>query len=282
MIASATNETQEIEADAGASESAMPDVRGLTRDEAAQVLADSGFSAAIVSYVDAPSGAPEGVIVSQSPAFGTAAPAEIVLGVAVPATMPELTGMSRDDAVTALSDLGVAATIALQYSPSSDDGSVVSTMPVAGEALGETATISLASEGVGIPLSEVKRLSGSCQDSGEASLGGERFTASVKCGADERPETTVWFLQGATDEFTATIGIDDTAAPGTNASVDVLTDGTPVFTETIAFGKPADLTIPTSGVLQLAIRVSSTPDTTVVLGGATVRGAADAINGIAQ
>jgi hypothetical protein len=284
VVAEMANDTDQGDATTVLSnELAMPDVRGLTQDDASQVLADSGFSAAIISFVDAPSGAPQGTVVAQTPAFGTSAPSKIILGLAVRATMPDLAGRTRDEAVTALSDLGVATTITLTYAPDATTGTVVSTSPATGEVVGESASITLASPGIGLPLGDVRRLSGTCGSSREASLGGRNFTTSVQCRADEAPESTVYFLQGRADEFTALIGVDDTGDPGTIATVEILADGAAVFSQNIAFGKPAEISLPVSGVLQLAIRVSSpNDDVTVVLGDATVRGSTEAIAEITQ
>jgi hypothetical protein len=86
LVASHENTIEQHDAaPVAALESSMPDVRGLTQDEAAQVLADSAFPPSIIIHEEAPSELPEGTVVAQSPVFGTPSLTEILIGVAVAA-----------------------------------------------------------------------------------------------------------------------------------------------------------------------------------------------------
>lgn len=263
-------------------DSSMPDVRGLTRDDAAQVLADSGIAASTITFEDAPSGLPEGTVVRQVPVFGTPSPTAIVIGVAVPATMPSLTAADRSEAVATLSDLGVAVTIVFQYDTKAAIGTVLSTSPAAGEPLGDTATVTLATTGSSVALGDLRRLSGSCRTTGEVSLGGTRHPSAVVCSAQAEPSTSVWSIGAKGDQFTATAGIDDDATPGTNATVEVLADGQVVDSWQVAFGKPVEISVPVTGVIQLSVRVNSPDDVEVLLAGAAVAGSDEAIAELEQ
>lgn len=263
-------------------ESAMPDVRGLTPDEAAQVLADSGFAASIIAFEDAPSGLPEGTVVVQSPVFGTPSPRAITIGVAVPTTMPPLTGADRQEAIATLSDLGVAVTVVFQYDAKATLGSVLSTSPAAGESLGDTATVTLSTTGSSIALGELRRLNGDCRTTGQVTLRGTEYPSAVECHADPEASTTTWSPGAKGDLFTAVAGIDDDATPGTSATVEILADGAAVKTENVTFGKPVELSVPVTGVVQLGIRVSAPTEVEVILAGARVAGADAAIAELAQ
>jgi hypothetical protein len=283
LIAGQQNTTDEPDAaPVIALESSMPDVRGLTADEAAQVLADSGFAASIVAFEDAPSGLPEGTVVVQSPVFGTPSPATIVIGVAVPTTMPALTGANRQEAVATLSDLGVAVTVVFQYDANATLGTVLNTSPSAGEALGDTATVTLATTGSSIAFGDLRRLTGSCRTTGEVTLRGTDYPSAVECSAEPEPATTTWSLGAKGDLFTATAGVDDDEAPGASATVEFITDGAVVATSVVTFGKPVEISVPLSGVIQLSVRVSSPAEVAVVLAGATVAGSDAAIAELEQ
>lgn len=263
-------------------EPSMPDVRGLTQDEAAQVLADSGFAASMVTFEDSPSGLPEGTVVVQSPVFGTPSPTKIVIGVAVPTTMPPLAGADRQEAVSTLSDLGVAVTVVFQYDAKTAPGAVLSTTPATGEPLGDTATVTLSTTGSSIALGELRRLTGDCRGTGKVTLRGTEYPSAVECAARPEARTTTWSLGAKGDLFTATAGIDDDATPGTSATVEILADGNVIATSQVTFGKPAPISVPVTGVIQLSVRVTAPADVELVLGGAAVAGSDEAIAELSQ
>jgi len=278
LVAGKQNTTDEPDAaPVIALESSMPDVRGLTRDAAAQVLADSGFSASIITFEDAPSGLPEGTVVMQSPVFGTPSPAKIWIGVAVPTTMPALTGLDRRKALSTLSDLGVGATVVFQYSATAAPGTVLSTSPGVGKPLGDTATVTLATTGSALALGDLRRLSGECRTTGQVTLRGTDYPSAVECDAEPAASMTTWSLGAKADLFTATAGIDDDATPGASATVEILADGVVVKTARVAFGSPVDVSVPVSGTIQLGVRVTSPAEVEVLLAGASVAGSDTAI-----
>lgn len=283
LVAGQQNTTDEPDAaPVIALESSMPDVRGLTQDEAAQVLADSGFAASIITFEEAPSGLPKGTVVVQSPVFGTPSPAAIVIGVAVPTTMPALTGRDRQEAVATLSDLGVAVTVVFQYDAKATIGTVLSTSPAAGEPLGDTATVTLTTTGSSIPLGDLRHLSGDCRTTGQVTLRGTEYASAVECHAEPEASTTTWSLGAKGDLFTAVAGIDDDAEPGTTATIEILADGAVVKTEQVTFGTPIDLSVPVTEVIQLSVRVTSPKEVEVVLAGAAVAGSDAAIAELEQ
>lgn len=263
-------------------ESSMPDVRGLTQDDAAQVLAGSGFAAAIITFEDAPSGLPEGTVVVQTPVFGTPSPTAIVIGVAVPTTMPSLTGADRHEAVAALSNLGVAVTVIFQYDTKATVGTVLSTTPAAGEPLGDTATITLTTPGSSIRLGDLRRLNGDCRTTGQITLRGTDYPSAVRCYAEPEASATTWSLGAKGDLFTAVAGINDDAEPGTSATIEILADGAVIKNQQVTFGKPVEISLPVTGVIQLSVRVSAPKEVEVVLAGASIAGSDAAIAELEQ
>lgn len=263
-------------------ESSMPDVRGLTQDDAAQVLADSGFAASIITFEDAPSGLPEGTVVVQSPVFGTSSPTQIVIGVAVRTTMPTLNGVDRQEAVATLSDLGVAVTVDFRYDADATLGTVLTTSPAPGEPLGDTATVTLSTSGSSVALGDLRRLTGNCRTTGEVTIRGTDYPSAVECYAEPEATTTTWSLGAKGELFTTTAGIDDDATPGTTATLEILADGNVVATSQVTFGKPVPISVPVNGVIQLSIRVSAPADVEIVLAGASIAGSDVAISELEQ
>jgi len=256
----------------------MPDIRGLARDDAAQVLADAGIPASEIAFTDSPSGAPAGVIVTQSPAFGEKNPKKVTLGVATPATMPNLAGTSRADAVTALSALGVTVTVEFAYSRDSTPGTVIGSNPATGASLGQDATITVAGTAATLSLSDVNTLHGDCSGSSSVTVGGTSYRSAITCEPNAGTVQDVWLIEGKADRLTGTIGMPDTAAPGSTARVQILANGTPVLDQQVTYGKTIPVDIPTSGVLQLAFVVTSSADTEVAFAAATLYGDDTAIS----
>ena len=150
-------------------------------------VADSGFSAAIISFVDAPSGRRR----ASSSHRHHLRDRLTHRNCAGPRRTRHHAGprrKTRDDAVTALSDLGVATAITFGRTPRPRPRDRNQHLPRHRRSRSaRRPTLSLASAGTGLPLGEVRRLSGSCESSGEASLGGKDFKESVQCGAERAP-----------------------------------------------------------------------------------------------
>lgn len=258
----------------------MPDVRGLTRNDATQVLADAGIPASAVAFEDSPSAAPQGVVVTQTPVFGARNPAKVTLGVAIPATMPNLAGKSRADAVTTLSALGVTVSVAFAYSRDSTPGTVTGSNPAPGVPLGLDATITVAGASATIPLSSVKTLHDECSTGSSVTVGGTDYPSSILCQPNAGTEQAVWLTQGKADRLTGTLGMPDTVAPGSSAHVQILANGSPILDQQITYGQTIEVDLPTTGALQLAFVVASAGNTDVAFASATLYGDDAAIAGL--
>ncbi len=113
----------------------IPDIVGKTKDEAAALLAQEGFTN--IEYSEVTSNEPEGTIISTAPVEGTRAKgnAKITLEVAVPFRVPEVKGMTADEARAALESLGYHVTTKEVYAEDVEEGRAAGTDPVAGSAL---------------------------------------------------------------------------------------------------------------------------------------------------
>ncbi|OUO91505.1 penicillin-binding protein [Gordonibacter sp. An230] len=172
-------EGTEVTIHVAASRSIPEGTVGVPRDEAANLLSAEGFEN--VTYATEESGEHEGLVLSIDPAPGTKATAStpITVTVAVPYTIPDVTGMTWDEAKAALEEKGFSAAVSYVYDESVEAGTAIGTDPAAGSnaapgasvvvnvALSraaelESATWGLFSEGASINIGGVDYLVSSC------------------------------------------------------------------------------------------------------------------------
>ena len=109
----------------------VPEIVNIPRLNAANLLKDEGFSN--VTYVEVKSNEHEGLVLSVSPEEGTKATAgtPIVIEVAVPYTVPEVAGLTSEEAVSTLEAEGYVVSVSWMYSEEVEEGLALVTEPVA-------------------------------------------------------------------------------------------------------------------------------------------------------
>lgn len=122
----------------GPGTAAVPDVVGMDRAEAEGALADAGFVPASAMQYDVT--APAGQVVQQLPAAGDQAAAGSQVGLLVSkgrpevsVSVPDVTGMTQDEATTALADAGLVAVPVEAYVAGVPAGDVAEQEPAAGD-----------------------------------------------------------------------------------------------------------------------------------------------------
>ncbi len=126
----------------------ISEVRGLSLDDARSALGDAGISNLRLEYQN--SDEAENTVLSVNPGEGTVVTvdAEVTLVVAQPYTVPDVKGLSQDEATAAIAKAGLESRIEWQES---DAGAltVLSTSPAAGErtSAGATVTVTVAAPG---------------------------------------------------------------------------------------------------------------------------------------
>lgn len=264
----------------------MPDVRGLDQASAVQVLADSGIAVDDVAFREVPSVVQPGVVVEQTPSFGSPDVAAIELGMSVEARMPDLGGASQDDAVADLSRLGTSVTISYAYSDEVTAGTVVTTKPASGKRLRERAELVVATAGTTLALADLSPLAGDCDYREDVALDGQDYPVALACRTLEPgDDDATWLLSKTADRFTATIGVADDRLEAVDVPFQVLLDGTVVASGVARRGQPALVDVASTGAVQLALRLEPvTPDTggaELVLADALLYGAQDSIERLA-
>jgi serine/threonine-protein kinase len=130
----------------GPEQAQVPDVRGKTRDEAESILGDAGFR---VVVTERESDQKEGTVIDQSPASGKAdkgSEVRLVVAKAIPqAEVPDLVGMTEDEAFSALVDAGLKVrTVDQEVASSDQDGTVVDQQPPAGRKVRKGSRVTIA------------------------------------------------------------------------------------------------------------------------------------------
>lgn len=110
----------------------VPKVVGSSQDSALKALSDNGFENVDVQLER--SDEPEGTVLSISPEEGEKAKAStsITLKVAQAYTVPDVSGMSYNQAVQAIKDAGLSSTAVYVYSETASEGAIMDVEPAAG------------------------------------------------------------------------------------------------------------------------------------------------------
>ncbi|HEX3465607.1 MAG TPA: Stk1 family PASTA domain-containing Ser/Thr kinase [Candidatus Elarobacter sp.] len=130
----------------GAQSASVPNVVGQDPDAAQSAITSAGFTPSLAYAVDAAN--PTGKIASEDPPAGTKAKkgAKVTIRLSVPGSVPDVTGMTLDDAKRALIGSGYQIGNLVYTSDSSlEDGKVVRTEPEANSVLkpGESVNITI-------------------------------------------------------------------------------------------------------------------------------------------
>ncbi len=121
----------------------VPDIVGKKKDEAAKLLAEEGFDH--VTYTETKSNEAEGTVLAVTPDAGTKAlgSSNVSVSVAKPYTVPDITGLTYDQAVAALNADTYIVRDSYAYDENLKPGTIMGTDPAAGSKLESGAMVSL-------------------------------------------------------------------------------------------------------------------------------------------
>jgi eukaryotic-like serine/threonine-protein kinase len=142
----------------------VPDLEGLTLEEAQDEVGDD-FSVRQDDEEDSPQ--PEGTILDQNPAGGTAESGSVIEVVVASGQneLPDVGGRTRDDAQAAVTEAGFEVEFREEVSEADEEGRVVRQEPEGGsEDLGTTVTLTV---GTGPEMTEVPEVVGNTPDQAE-------------------------------------------------------------------------------------------------------------------
>lgn len=237
----------------------MPDLTGLTEDEARVQLGNLGVEDVTVEQqenLETP-----GTVVDQVPGVGNPITGTITLVVATPVgAVPDFTGMQVADVQAWADERGITLTEHAVPNAELPDGQVVATTPESGQ----TATSEIVVEVARTPQTRTLDLTeplyddSSCYDvdSGQTSIDGDPYEASWATPDGE--ECYFEFDLGRDwTQLTGVVGFTDDSESRTRMRVQILLDGAEKLNQVIDFGgDPIDLDIDVTDGLRLRIALS--------------------------
>ena len=257
-------------------DSRVPDVRGMETAVAKQALADLDIDPNAVTIREVEWAGTPGIVVAQEPVGGEQVTGSLTLSVSKQASVPEVTGKKKKDAIDALQALGAEVTVTEQYSASATTGTVLSVSPQVGSPLDSSVQLVVAESGGSILLSSVNTAGSgsSCSTDTNVSMNGTSYKEALACsgGFSNKESTYAWVLGRHASTLSTTVGLADSGKTDATATVRILADGNEVARADVAYGKPAKVNADVSNALRLEIAVSSKNGDTVYLGDSLVKG----------
>lgn len=267
----------------GSDDAVMPDVRGLNEDTAMEVIADSGIPIGAVSVESRPAAGSPGMVIEQSPAFGTRAPDGVELTISTEAVVPVIEGRPAGEVIADLQVLGAEVETSRVYAAGIPAGQAVAIVPASGDVLPARVTIEIAEPSAAIFLATVRAVEGSCS-TGSRTVNGVVYEESLSCRAGEDPVDVAWAVSRVVDAVEGVVGVSDDANPADRVRVEVLADGARVALVEAAYGAPAELRATVTGALRVTVRstllsaTSTRPSGAVILGDVRLVGGAEAMS----
>ena len=252
----------------------MPDVLGLEPEVAQRVLRDAGVSVEL-SVEERPAAGVSGLVVEQAPLPGADPGDRVVVTVGTTARMPDLVGLTSDEARAALEDLGAVVVLDRVVRPARAPDLVVATTPAAGADVTDAVTLGVSDPGESLGLEQLSTLDDDgCGYGDRASVGGEIVRTSLTCSPYRaEPAYLVWNLSRKAVVLTGVAGLDDRGSTR-GASLRVIADGHVLLERDLVFGEAVPLRVDVSGVLRLRVETTSVSadGSDVVLGDLAVVG----------
>lgn len=261
----------------------LPDVLGLDEATARRVFADSGISQTI-SLTERPSGGPVGLVLAQVPSAGAASSDDpIELTVSTSVAVPEVAGLSSEDAQDLLEQLGSVVTFTRVVDTDAAEGTVLSARPAPGETLGLLVELSIADAGASVTLGSLDSLSSEgCKVLSRGSVNGSAFDDSASCVASTGGSSREWTLGRHASRIESTLGLLDTGERGT-AIVRFIGDDVVLFTQEVTFGSASEVRVDVRDVLRLRMEVTGSSNGIVaVLANGIVRAPAEDLSLIGE
>jgi hypothetical protein len=270
----------------GSAKATMPSVVGLDRQSALQALADAGIRLAQVSTKEQAYAGVPGIVIAQDPAPESAAPRAPSLILSAPGVMPRLTGLSLDAARTALSQMGATVAVRRRYEAGAAEGSVLETVPAAGQPLAERVGLVVAEAASSVFLDQLAAVQSDCSSDSVYVAGVERPHSLVCQPQQGSPAEIDYVLNRRVTRFDVTLGTGDAGATDAAVAFRLYVDGRLALSDTLPFGTARAVSVPLDGALRLRL-VAAVPkqgasgdQVVAVFGAARLVGGSSAIDAL--
>lgn len=262
--------------------SSMPDVRGLTEQDATQALVDAGIPATVVTVEERLAAGKPGRVIEQTPVFGVQNPGSVVIVIALKAAVPDVTGLIAADGVAELRGLGARVQQVKSYVPGADIGTITETRPAEGEDLDEVVTVVVADSPSSVPFDTFERLQGSPGSDEDILHLGTRYDSALSFYApDDDFREYSWVFGGRATSITGELTLGEDEPSDASAMVVVVGDGTEIARLKVHSTTPVPVAWDVIGVDTLTVRVTgstSSYSVDVLLLNPEVLGSYDAMN----
>lgn len=236
----------------------LPSVEGLDERTARAAIADAGFGASTIVNSAVPAAGPAGFVVAQGPDAGSAEASEIKLVISEAVTMPSLTGQPLEDAQRAIDGLFGVTQIERVTTADAPAGTVVSTVPAAGEPMTVDVTVRVADGGSSLSVLDLESVERSgCSAAKDVPVNGSVQTRALSCQvATGRTGHVEYAIGRHAVYFESTAGLDDRRDQGT-ATLRVIGDGKTLATVPLSFGTTQNVRVEVRDVLRLRLEVTA-------------------------
>ncbi|KRB78117.1 hypothetical protein ASE01_08135 [Nocardioides sp. Root190] len=249
-------------------DASMPDLTGLTEDEARTQLVGLGVDEGDIVVAPQESLLDAGTIVDTVPGAGSAITGSITLKIAGPVgPVPNFVGDQVSKVEAWAEERGITFTEVPMPDADRADGEVLGTTPEAGQTASSEIEVQVARTPTNKPLYLSDSLDNDyCADleTGEIFVDGEPYDGSA---AEPGSNGCSWEFDMGRDwnRLTGIVGFTDTSESNTRMRVQIKVDGAPKVNQVIDFGKkPLTLDVDVSDGLRLSITLSP------VAGGGTI------------
>jgi NPCBM/NEW2 domain/PASTA domain len=264
----------------------MPNIVGLSRDQARQVMIDAGFGIDGVTEVGAPYAGAADQVIGQEPRAGAPIGDAVTLTVSQATAVPAMIGSAVNDARDVLVPLGVRVTVEPKYVAGQPEGIVLGSTPPAGEALGTELTLTVAQAASSVFLGELRPVSNACSQS-EITINATVHPNALVCSpSNDDIESSEYVLNRRVELFEASIGIDDRSATTVPVAFRVYVDDVLAFEASMSYGSAQEIAVPVSGALRVRLDVvragelDSCCDTQAGWGSARLSGGQSAVDAL--
>lgn len=234
----------------------MPDVRGMSKDDALTALFDLGFDTSQVAVETLAWAGDENIVIEQSPAPGVSDISDPKVRISTRATVPEVIGKSDSDAVEAIRALGGEVNVKEVFDPNQSPGTVLAVQPMTGEVLPDTVTLEVAQAGGSVYLAELDMVEGSGSYATGSQISGKSFTSVLSLRSHTEGKLYEWNLQKRAQLIQGYFGMsDDERINEGSVTIVFYGDGNELAQITAKFGELKELSLPVKDVLRLSAKV---------------------------
>lgn len=238
----------------------LPDVRGSTKDEALAVLTEAGIAAEKIKAETIDWAGTAGKVVKQDPPPGTDNPDAVTIEIAAAVGAPEVRGKTEQEAINSLEALGSVAEVTRKYVPGGTIGTVVEQSPDPNAPLTEASEVTVAAEGVPVPIPNLSPTTNDCYTE-SVSIAGTSYDSGLSCSTGSTITTFDANLGGEFGEFSTVLGLPDGTQAGTTLTVTISDGTTTLLTQPVSVGQNGQIKVPLVGKQRLMITFAGTTPT---------------------